>query len=181
MQGSGSPGSSRAGGTETPQTQLLCGWHHRASRAGCQGRRGRLISPRELPSGPGQATGCHHLVPKVKGREGEEGEGGRAGVHTGGVAPGLHRVLPCGQSRPRTRWVRAPVAGPPWHLCAWSLAGRLRGGHPFPLPRLPARPVIKLLGFFTTPIKYLIDGVVLYHLTLRINKQCGEGAVWDSQ
>lgn len=49
---------------------------------------------------------------------------------------------------------------------------RRRGGsHAPPSACLPANPEIKLHDFLTTPIKHLIDGVALYYLTPRTNKQ----------
>lgn len=73
------------------------------------------------------------------------------------------------------------TAGPPG-TCSRAAGGRgahsRRGGgwHAPSSACLPANLEIKLHDSLTTPIKHLIDGVALYYLTPRANKQCRESS-----
>lgn len=77
--------------------------------------------------------------------------------------------------------VARDTAGPPG-TCSRAAGGRgahsRRGGgwHAPSSACLPANPEIKLHDSLTTPIKHLIDGVALYYLTPRANKQCRESS-----
>lgn len=123
----------------------------------------------------------HWLSPPCTQSGGERGRGGGRLVSTWEVWPLVcTRSSPADSRGPGHAGCEPQWQGHPGTLCMES-SGEAEGWPPLCSARLPARPVMKLLSFFTTPIKYLIDGVVLYYLTLRINKQCGEGAVWDSQ
>ena len=78
--------------------------------------------------------------------------------------------------------VAQDMAGPPG-TCSRAAGGRgarsHRGGgwHAPSSACLPANPEIKLHDSLTTPIKHLIDGVALYYLTPRANKQCRESSL----